>query len=109
MRETAEEAGLQGVTLRPMFSFYPSPGASTDHFYCYLGLANLPDLASYTGGLAGESEDLRLHVLPFDDALALLDSGEINAGPLIAMLLWLGRERALHAFLAKPPASLSNA
>ena len=94
LREAEEEAGLTGLTLKKMFSFYPSPGSSTDHFYCYLGLTGLPDLAPYSGGLVDEAEDLRLHVLPFARAMDLLDSGEINVGPLIAMLLWLGRNRA---------------
>ena len=93
LREAAEEAGLYNITLRQMFSIYPSPGSSTDHFYCYLGLTDLPDLGSYQGGLASEAEDLRLHVLSFDAATALMDSGEINAGPLVAMLLWLLRHR----------------
>jgi ADP-ribose pyrophosphatase len=93
LREAQEEAGLTAVVLERMFSFYPSPGASTDHFYCYLGLTDLPDLSSYSGGLAEEAEDLRLHVLGFEDAMGLVDSGEINAGPLIAMLLWVGRRR----------------
>ena len=93
LREAEEEAGLTAVTLQKMFSIYPSPGSSTDHFYCYLGLTDLPELGSYSGGLAEEAEDLRLHVLPFADAMALLDTGEINAGPLVAMLLWLGRAR----------------
>ena len=93
LREAEEEAGLSAVTLQKMFSIYPSPGSSTDHFYCYLGLTDLPELGSYSGGLAEEAEDLRLHVLPFADAMALLDTGEINAGPLLAMLLWLGRAR----------------
>jgi ADP-ribose pyrophosphatase len=95
LREAEEEAGLQGVTLQRMFSIYPSPGSSTDHFYCYLGLTDLPDLGSYAGGLAEEAEDLRLHVLGYEEAMGLVDTGEINAGPLVAMLLWLGRERGL--------------
>ena len=98
LREAVEEAGLTAVTLQKMFSIYPSPGSSTDHFYCYLGLTDLPDLGSYSGGLAEEAEDLRLHVLPFQAAMALMDTGEINAGPLVAMLLWLGRERSKITF-----------
>lgn len=96
LRETAEEAGLTLATdqLERMFAFYASPGSSTDHFYCYLARADLPDDHARFGGLAEEAEDLALHVLPFDAALALIDTGEINAGPMIAMLLWLARARA---------------
>ncbi len=41
-----------------------------------------------------EGEDIRLHVLTTDAALALIDTGEVNVAPLVAMLLWLARHRA---------------
>ena len=93
LREAKEEAGLSEIALEKMFSFYASPGSTTDYFYCFLGLCNMPEVSTYTGGLEEEAEDLRLHVLPFDDAMALLVTGEINAGPLVAMLLWIDRNR----------------
>ena len=77
-----------------MFAFYPSPGNSTDYFHCFVGLADLAGLAGHRGGLAEEHEDLRNHVLPLDEALDLVGSGEINVGPLIAMLYWVERNRA---------------
>lgn len=92
-RETMEEAGLKDVVMEEMFSFYASPGASTDYFYCYVAKGDLPDPTTYLGGLVDEHEDLRLHVLPFSDAMALIETGEANVGPLIAMLLWLARHR----------------
>lgn len=100
LREAHEEAGLAEMRLRPMFDYYPSPGASTDYFYCYLGLADLTGPARFNGGLESEHEDLRLHVLSRDDALALIDSGEITAGPLITMLYWLDRNRGRLSALA---------
>lgn len=93
LRESAEEAWLHDVTLEHMFSVYASPGSTTDHFYCYAGLCDLPDGHAVAGGLAHEAEDLRLHVIGFDRALALVDSGEVTAAPLAAMLLWLARAR----------------
>ena len=93
LRESEEEAGLSDVTLQKMFSYYPTTGGATDFFYCFLGLCDLPDDTTYTGGLASESEDLRLHVLPFDDAFALVETGEANMGALITMLLWLSQNR----------------
>jgi ADP-ribose pyrophosphatase len=93
VRETEEEAGLVLARLERMFAFYASPGSSTDYFFCYLGPCDLPDSDVYTGGLASEAEDLRLHTLGFERAMGMLDSGEINAGPLVAMLLWLARHR----------------
>jgi len=92
-REAGEEAGLTLRDLLPMFHGYATPGNATDHFYCYLGLADLPDGLPTLGGLDFEAEDLRLHVLSFDRAMDLLDSGEVTATPLAAMLLWLYRRR----------------
>jgi len=93
MRECAEEAGLVPDRLEPMFAIYASPGSSTDYFHCFLGLADLPDTLPRRGGLEQEDEDLRLHLVALDDALTLIDTGEANAGQLVAMLLWLARHR----------------
>lgn len=90
-REAEEEAGLALGELVPMFRGYASPGNATDHFYAFLALCELPDGRATSGGLEEEQEDLRLHVLPFARAIELLDTGEANAVPLIAMLLWLDR------------------
>lgn len=93
-REAMEEAGLALGALEPITQYYPSPGGSSEYFYCYLGLVSLPVAGPYHGGLAEEHEDLRLHVLSFDAALALVTSGEINVGPLVTMLFWLRAERS---------------
>lgn len=90
-REAVEEAGVALREVRRMFAFYPSPGSSTDFFHCYLGLCDLPDGHADHGGLAEEAEDLRLHVMARAEAMALAESGEVTAGPLLAMLFWLDR------------------
>lgn len=92
-REGFEEAHLRFNALKHMFSIYASPGSTTDHFYCYAGLCDLPDDHARHGGLDSEGEDLRLHLVPLDDALGLIGTGEVNVGPLVAMLLWLARAR----------------
>jgi len=92
-RECEEEAGLALRGLEHISSHYCSPGCSTEFFHCYLGLADLPALARGQGGLAAEHEDIRTHVLFFDAAIGLVESGEANIGPLVLMLLWLQRER----------------
>ena len=94
IRETMEEAGLALRALRPAGAFYVSPGSSSDYFYTYLGLCDIPHETTYTGGLATEGEDLRLHPMSFGDAIALADSGEISTGPAVYLLHWLMRHRA---------------
>lgn len=92
-RECVEEAGLDLHTLKHVSSHYCSPGCSTEVFHCYVGLCDLPDMAQGQGGLETEHEDIRTHVLNFDEALNLTRTGEANIGPLVLLLLWLERER----------------
>lgn len=99
-REAFEEAGIAAMDLLAMFAVYPSPGSTSDHFHCFLGLCDLPDDHPAFGGLASEAEDLRLHVLTRAAALDLIDTGEITAGPLVAMLCWLDRRVAAGALRA---------
>lgn len=92
-REAFEEAGLHLRHLEPVTQMYPSPGSSSDYFYCYVGLCDIAQDAPYGGGLPSEGEDLRLHPVGLDHALALCDSGEIAAGPLVLLLNWLARHK----------------
>lgn len=92
-RECLEEADLTLGALEHISSHYCTPGCSTEFFHCYLGLCDLPHTASSVGGLDTEQEDIRRHVIGFDDAMTLMRSGEVNIGPLYLMLLWLERER----------------
>ena len=92
-REAMEESGLRLGTLEPMVQVYASPGYSTEFFHCFLGIADLSEFTASHGGLASEHEDIRSHVMPFDTAMGLVQTGEINAGPLIMMLYWLAAER----------------
>jgi nudix-type nucleoside diphosphatase (YffH/AdpP family) len=93
-REALEEAALDNLQLEKMFAVYASPGNATDYFHCFLGLCDLPKPQQYTGGLESEAEDLRLHIIPFADAMDLITTGEAQVAPLVAMLLWLDRNRA---------------
>ncbi|MCC5972939.1 MAG: NUDIX domain-containing protein [Rubellimicrobium sp.] len=101
-REAFEEAGIAAMELVPMFAVYPSPGSTSDYFHCFLGLCDLPDDHPAFGGLASEAEDLRLHVLARDAALGLIDTGEITAGPLVAMMCWLDRRVGPRGGLRSP-------
>lgn len=92
-REAREEAGLELGALHHCFNYYPSPGAVTEYIYTYVALADLPDSAAGLGGLMSEGEDIRAHVIAFDRLMALLDSGELENGPLITSALWLSRNR----------------
>lgn len=93
LREGSEEAGLEIARLEQAAAFYASPGSTTDYFYAFVGLCDLPQSEPYLGGLPLEGEDLRLHPMSFDDAVALAESGEISTGPALFLLYWLLRHR----------------
>ncbi|MFD0979931.1 NUDIX domain-containing protein [Tropicimonas aquimaris] len=92
-REALEEAGLELGQLHLVAQYYPTPGAKSEFLYGYIATADLPDEVAGVAGLEVEGEDIRSHVISFDRAMALLDSGEINVGPLILLVLYLSRLR----------------
>ncbi|ARE39163.1 ADP-ribose pyrophosphatase [Rhodovulum sp. P5] len=92
-REAVEEAGVEVGQLHKVYGYYPSPGAKAEFIYSYVGEADLPEGAGGLGGLVAEGEDIRAHVVPFDTAMELVESGEIGNAPLILTLLWLARNR----------------
>lgn len=92
-REAVEEAGLTLGPLHRVHGYYPSPGAKTEYLHSFVAECPLPDDAAGLGGLPGEGEDIRSHIMPFADAMALLDSGEIENAPLIVSLYWLAAHR----------------
>ncbi len=92
-RECEEEARLTLHKLEPIAAAYPSPGASSEFYYCYLGLC---DLAGVDGGIAGldsESEDILSRILSFDALMDFVDTGQATNQPLILAAYWLARNR----------------
>lgn len=92
-REALEETGLTLDRLLALPHHYPSPGSSTEFFYTYVALCDLPDAAAGIGGAEEEAEDIRSHVVPFKRLMDLVDSGEAACGPLVVCALWLSLNR----------------
>lgn len=92
-REALEEAGLEVGELHFCYGYYPSPGAKTEFIHTYVALTDLPDSAAGLGGLMHEGEDIRVHLVSYDRAQALLESGEIGNAPLVTSLQWLAMNR----------------
>jgi nudix-type nucleoside diphosphatase (YffH/AdpP family) len=93
-REAMEEAGIAFRHLEPVLKGYPSPGATTEFFHCFVGLCDLDDRhAGGPGGLTDEAEDIRTHVLDRQRATDLIATGEANVIPLAMLLLWVGANR----------------
>ena len=94
LRELAEETGVTGGALHFVGRYYPSPGAYSEYLYSYVAIADLSGRDRGVAGLVSEDEDIMAHVLPFEEAMAMIGTGAVNTGPLILSLGWLGLNRA---------------
>jgi ADP-ribose pyrophosphatase len=92
VREAQEEAGCALGSIVKAMSFLPSPGGSSELIHVFVARTDA-SLASGIHGLAAEHEDIRVEVYSADEALRMLDAGEIEAGPAVVGLLWFARMR----------------
>jgi ADP-ribose pyrophosphatase len=103
-REAMEEAGCDIGRMRKAYAFLPSPGGSSERVETYVAEADLSQ-AGGQFGLEAEDEDIRAVVLSAEEAIALLDAGEIEAGPAVVALSWFARHHpALRAEWLNTPA-----
>jgi ADP-ribose pyrophosphatase len=87
-REAIEEAGCTVAELIPICDYLVSPGGTSEIISLYCGKVD----AGGVGGIHGldeENEDIKVTVIPFNDALSLLESGKINSASPIMALQWL--------------------
>lgn len=92
-REAREEAGIDLGELLPVAEVYCSPGNSSEFYYVYVGIADLPGDVAGVGGLAEEHEDIRSHVLSFDRLMEMCDGLKFGNAPLVMAAYWLARHR----------------
>jgi ADP-ribose pyrophosphatase len=92
-RELEEETGMRARSWRRLASFWSAPGFTSElmHVYLATGLE-----AAHPDDRLGPEEDehLRVELLPFDEAIAGVERGEIRDAKSIVGLLWVARERA---------------
>ena len=92
MREAKEEAGVTLKNLTRICHFWVSPGGTTESVTLYCGEID----SSQAGGIHGldeENEDIRVHILKFDEAYQMIQTGQINNPPAIIALQWLMLKR----------------
>lgn len=92
IRESLEEADCVITDLIPLYDFLVSPGGTTERIALFCGRVD----ATHAGGVYGaseEGEDIKVHVIKLDAALALLQSGKINSASAIIALQWLALNR----------------
>jgi ADP-ribose pyrophosphatase len=88
-REILEEAGYAVGPLRHVSTFYPSPGITSERGILFYAETLGAEPVEAGGGLADETEDVERIELPFEQAFAMIESGEIYDGKTIIGLFWL--------------------
>ena len=92
-REAFEEAGIELDKLEFMMSYLSSPGGTTERLFLYLAYT---DLSQYQGGIFGldnEDEDIKTHIMSYDEAMLRLEQGEIDNAATVISLQWLALNR----------------
>ena len=88
--EAEEEAGYRLEALRQVLTFFPSPGGSSERIYLYL--ASTPELAAEgVHGVKREGEDILMHSFSLEEALRMIDGGQIMDAKTIIALQYLAR------------------
>lgn len=81
IREAKEETGLvvdiDSITI--VQSGYTTPGGSSEFAYYATGLFDSSNYEEQEGGVEGEMEDIRTHLIDADEALDMITNGEINS------------------------------
>jgi ADP-ribose pyrophosphatase len=91
-RELEEETGSRAGSWRYLGAFWTAPGFTSELMHLYLATSLA---AVHEGGLApDEDERLELRQVPFDEAVAMIERGDLPDAKTIAGVLWVARLRA---------------
>ena len=85
-KETEEETGYRIENVRKVFEAFMSPGSVTERLHFFVGEYSDEDKVSEGGGVEAEGEEIEVLELPLDEALAMIDTGEIKDGKTIMLL-----------------------
>jgi len=87
-REAMEEAGCELAELQPVATLLPSAGACNEQVRLFCGRIGQAAVGGIHG-LAEEGEDILVHSVAREDALALLAADRIPNGHTLIALQWL--------------------
>jgi GDP-mannose pyrophosphatase NudK len=85
-RETEEETGYKLTAVRKVFELYMSPGSVTEILYFFVAEYSKNMKVSEGGGTSQEEENIDVLELKMDDAMRMIDTGEIQDAKTIILL-----------------------
>lgn len=92
-REILEETGYRAERLTHLYSFYVSPGGTTERIILYYAEVENKDRIESGGGVVLEHEDIRILELSQPEMRAKLAAGEIVDAKTLIALMWFQQDR----------------
>ena len=87
VREAREETGVRVLAPRHAFDAFMSPGGMTEKIACFVAPYGAADRVGPGGGVDAD-EHIEIIEIPFDQALAMIETGEIRDAKTIALLYY---------------------
>ncbi|GHB88575.1 GDP-mannose pyrophosphatase NudK [Persicitalea jodogahamensis] len=85
-RETEEETGYQIREVKKIFEAYMSPGSVTEILYFFVAEYSRDMKVGEGGGHADEQENIEVMEIDFEEALSMIQRGEIKDAKTIMLL-----------------------
>lgn len=85
-RETEEETGYKIREVRKIFEAYMSPGSVTELVHFFVAEYSKEQKMHDGGGIEHEQEDIEVLETGFENALKMIETGEIRDGKTILLL-----------------------
>lgn len=86
IKEIEEETGYRIKTVEKIFESYMSPGSVTEILHFFIAAYSESQKVSEGGGAADETENIEVLEYSFQEALALIKTGEIKDAKTIMLL-----------------------
>ena len=87
VRETLEETGYKIENPELLYTFFPSPGMLNEKMHLFYAEVKNTDKIEKGGGLLSEKEFLEVIEIPVDEALDMVNNGQIgDAKTMLAIL-----------------------
>lgn len=93
IRELEEEAGLKCLKLIYIYKYLSSPGLTSEETTIYCAEVDAKTAPKFCG-LAKENEDIKIHILPAQQAFDAVKNGLIYNASTIIALQWLELNKA---------------
>ena len=94
-RETEEETGYKISDVRKIFEAYMSPGSVTEILYFFIAEYSKSMKVNDGGGIEYEQEDIEVLEFTIDEAIRMIDNGEIKDGKTIMLLQYVKLHKIL--------------